>query len=70
MTFVDLLARLAALDDSVLGGMLPLAAVGTGLSIPPGLDEVETRYALLFRTLEIEQGAVVRARSAGVARGS
>ena len=64
MGFIDLLARLAAIDDAGLEEQLPVSIVGPGLAVPPDLTTVDTRYALLFRTLEIEQEAVVRARVA------
>lgn len=63
VTFTDLLARLAALEDRALEERLPFAAVGRELTAPAGLTDVDARYALLFRTLEREQEAVVRARS-------
>jgi len=64
VAFIDVLARLAALDDRALEELLPFGAVGRGLTQPEGLETVDARYALLFRTLEREQDAVVRARAA------
>ena len=63
MTFVGLLARLAAFDDAALERRLPFAAVGDGVSELEGRPDVDVRYALLFRTLEREQELVVRART-------
>jgi hypothetical protein len=63
MTFISLLARLAALDDQALHEPLPIAAVGRGLTPPPSVTTVDARYALLFRTLEREQELAVAART-------
>jgi hypothetical protein len=63
VAFIDLLARLATLDDAALRDRLPFGAVGSGLTPPEGLRDVDARYALLFRTLEREQEMVVRART-------
>jgi hypothetical protein len=61
--FVRTLARLAALADDELAERVPARAIGTRLALPSDVPGIDARYSLLFSTLEVEQEAVVRARS-------
>ena len=58
MTFIAILARLAAISDRELETLMPWPGLGS-----PGPERIETRWWLLFRTLEMEQAAVARART-------
>jgi hypothetical protein len=42
---------------------VPVALIGTSATAPPEISRIDARYALLFSTLEVEQTAVVRART-------
>ena len=64
MRFIDILGQLAALDDARLEDPLPVAIVASRFTVPADVETVDTRYGLLFRALEAEQEAIVRARIA------
>lgn len=63
-SFIRTLARLATITDERLAGDVPFGTVGGSIAASAGLTKIEARWALLFRTLEVEQEAVVRARLA------
>jgi hypothetical protein len=58
-----MLARLAALTDDELAERVPARLIGTRLALPADVPGIDARYSLLFSTLEVEQDAVVRART-------
>ncbi len=63
-SFISALAALAALGDEALGEDVPIGDLGSAVRPRAGLSWLDRRWAVLFRTLELEQGAVVRARMA------
>jgi hypothetical protein len=62
MRFIDLLARLAGLDEHALEGRVPFSILRPVLRSAER-SGIDARYALLFRTLERENEMVVRART-------